>query len=94
MLNPLRRILLNLRIWNFLFLVLIFANKDEADRLLDSNFHHELKAIILKLPKQRRTGLFSATLSSQKLDDLIKVGLRNPVIVRLTVNLFLTPERK
>ena len=58
---------------------------DEADRLLDSNFQQELKNIILKLPKQRRTGLFSATLSSQKLDDLIKVGLRNPVIVRLTV---------
>lgn len=59
---------------------------DEADRLLDSNFNQELKAIILQLPKQRRTGLFSATLSSQKLDDLIKVGLRNPVIVRLTVD--------
>lgn len=75
-------------------MVLVFANKDEADRLLDSNFHQELKAIILKLPKQRRTGLFSATLSSQKLDDLIKVGLRNPVIVRLTVNFFLISERK
>jgi ATP-dependent RNA helicase DDX55/SPB4 len=61
-----------------------FLVLDEADRLLDSNFQQEIKNIILKLPKQRRTGLFSATLSSQKLDDLIKVGLRNPVIIRLT----------
>jgi superfamily II DNA/RNA helicase len=72
---------LNLK--NIEFLIL-----DEADRLLDSNFQQELKNIILQLPKQRRTGLFSATLSSQKLDELIKVGLRNPVIVRLTVNYF------
>lgn len=57
---------------------------DEADRLLDSNFSEEVKSIILQLPKQRRTGLFSATLSSQKLDDLIKAGLRNPVVIRLT----------
>lgn len=61
-----------------------FLVLDEADRLLDSNFQQEVKNIILKLPKQRRTGLFSATLSSQRLDDLIKVGLRNPVIIRLT----------
>lgn len=79
---------------NSLFLVDIRFTLDEADRLLDSNFQQELKNIILKLPKQRRTGLFSATLSSQKLDDLIKVGLRNPVIVRLTVSECLTIERK
>ena len=75
---------------DFLILGNISFKLDEADRLLDSNFHQELKNIILQLPKQRRTGLFSATLSSQKLDELIKVGLRNPVIVRLTV---LFPKR-
>lgn len=69
----------------FLILGKKYFYLDEADRLLDSNFNQELKSIILQLPRQRRTGLFSATLSSQKLDDLIKVGLRNPVIVRLTV---------
>ncbi len=30
------------------------------------------------LPKQRRTGLFSATQTTQ-LDDLLRAGLRNPV---------------
>jgi ATP-dependent RNA helicase DDX55/SPB4 len=58
---------------------------DEADRLLDSNFQQEIKDIILKLPKQRRTGLFSATLTSKKIEDLIKVGLRNPAVIKLSV---------
>lgn len=35
------------------------------------------------LPKQRRTGLFSATLSGIKMKELMKYGLRNPVKVEL-----------
>lgn len=58
---------------------------DEADRLLDSNFQLEVKDVILKLPKQRRTGLFSATLTSKKIEELIKVGLRNPAVIKLSV---------
>lgn len=34
---------------------------DEADRLLDMGFKQQLDAIMSRLPKQRRTGLFSAT---------------------------------
>lgn len=34
---------------------------DEADRLLDMGFRQQLDAIMARLPKQRRTGLFSAT---------------------------------
>lgn len=34
---------------------------DEADRLLAMGFKQQLDAIMLRLPKQRRTGLFSAT---------------------------------
>ena len=34
---------------------------DEADRLLDLGFEAELLQIVHSLPKQRRTGLFSAT---------------------------------
>src|SRR5579859_5627779 len=36
---------------------------DEADRLLDMGFKESLTGIIQALPKQRRTGLFSATLT-------------------------------
>lgn len=67
---------------------------DEADRLLDSNFQYELKDIVLQLPKQRRTGLFSATLTSKKIEDLIKVGLRNPAVIKLSVKLILIFLRK
>lgn len=34
---------------------------DEADRLLDMGFQKQLDFIMTRLPKQRRTGLFSAT---------------------------------
>lgn len=34
---------------------------DEADRLLEMGFQRQLDAIMTTLPKQRRTGLFSAT---------------------------------
>ncbi|KAJ3065145.1 ATP-dependent RNA helicase ddx55, partial [Podochytrium sp. JEL0797] len=55
---------------------------DEADRLLE--FQHSVTAILLRLPKQRRTGLFSATMS-EALDGIVKAGLRNPVKVAVKV---------
>ncbi|XP_042338994.1 ATP-dependent RNA helicase DDX55-like, partial [Plectropomus leopardus] len=41
-----------------------------------------LNTILGYLPKQRRTGLFSAT-QTQELEKLVRAGLRNPV--RITV---------
>uniref|UniRef100_A0AAY4CTL0 ATP-dependent RNA helicase n=1 Tax=Denticeps clupeoides TaxID=299321 RepID=A0AAY4CTL0_9TELE len=55
---------------------------DEADRLLDMGFEASLNTILGYLPKQRRTGLFSAT-QTQELEKLMRAGLRNPV--RITV---------
>ncbi|XP_032395056.1 ATP-dependent RNA helicase DDX55 [Etheostoma spectabile] len=55
---------------------------DEADRLLDMGFETSLNTILGHLPKQRRTGLFSAT-QTQELEKLVRAGLRNPV--RITV---------
>jgi superfamily II DNA/RNA helicase len=49
---------------------------DEADRLLDLGFKEDLQKIISRLPKQRRTGLFSASMS-EAVDQLIRVGLRH-----------------
>ncbi|XP_064653253.1 ATP-dependent RNA helicase DDX55-like isoform X3 [Lineus longissimus] len=51
---------------------------DEADQLLDMGFEKSLNMIFSYLPKQRRTGLFSAT-QTQEVEALIRAGLRNPV---------------
>lgn len=51
---------------------------DEADRLLDMSFEADVLAILKQLPKQRRTGLFSATLSASG-DRIFKTGMLNPV---------------
>jgi len=53
---------------------------DEADRLLGMGFEQALNTILAFLPKQRRTGLFSAT-QTDRVEALIRAGLRNPVQV-------------
>ncbi|KAF8449871.1 P-loop containing nucleoside triphosphate hydrolase protein [Terfezia claveryi] len=58
---------------------------DEADRLLDLGFEDSLTRIISKLPKQRRTGLFSATVSDAVVGGLVRTGLRNPVKIVVKV---------
>eukprot|EP01135_Chromosphaera_perkinsii_P000057 Nk52_evm8s24 gene=Nk52_evmTU8s24 len=57
---------------------------DEADRLLDMGFEKSINEILLHLPKQRRTGLFSAT-QTKDLRELMRAGLRNPVKVSVKV---------
>ena len=56
---------------------------DEADRLLSMGFEEALTALLKSLPKQRRTGLFSATQTSE-VEKLIRVGLRNPVRINVS----------
>lgn len=63
------------------FEVLIF---DEADRLLDLGFENSIRSILEHIPKQRRTGLFSATMTDA-IGELVRTGLRNPVRVTVKV---------
>jgi superfamily II DNA/RNA helicase len=56
---------------------------DEADRMLDMGFIHDIRKIVAKLPKQRQTLLFSATMP-QDIADLARQMLRDPATVAVT----------
>lgn len=53
---------------------------DEADRMLDMGFIHDMRTILSKLAPERQTLFFSATLSPE-IEKLIGEFLKNPVRV-------------
>jgi len=56
---------------------------DEADRMLDMGFIHDIKKIILRLPQKRQSLFFSATMSKE-VNELAKRLLKSPVHVEVT----------
>jgi len=56
---------------------------DEADRMLDMGFIHDVRTIVSEIPTARQTLLFSATLSSE-IAGLASDMLKNPVYVATT----------
>lgn len=62
---------------------------DEADRLLDMDFGPLLDKILKVLPRERRTYLFSATLSS-KVESLQRASLSNPLKVSISSSKYQT----
>ncbi|KAL7912547.1 P-loop containing nucleoside triphosphate hydrolase protein [Trichoderma velutinum] len=62
---------------------------DEADRLLDMDFGPSIDKILKFIPRERRTYLFSATLSS-KVESLQRASLRDPVRVSVSSSKYQT----
>ncbi|KAG1304924.1 hypothetical protein G6F64_008790 [Rhizopus arrhizus] len=58
---------------------------DEADRLFEMGFAVQLHEILSRLPPNRQTLLFSATLPKM-LVDFAKAGLQEPTLIRLDVD--------
>src|ERR1051325_2866651 len=56
---------------------------DEADRMLDMGFIRDIRKIVAKLPKERQTLLFSATMP-QDIAELARHMLKDPAKVSVT----------
>nr|XP_033330408.1 probable ATP-dependent RNA helicase DDX47 isoform X1 [Megalopta genalis] len=60
-----------------------FLVMDEADRILNMDFEVEVDKILRVIPKERRTLLFSATMT-KKVQKLQRASLQNPVKVEVS----------
>ena len=58
---------------------------DEADRMLDMGFYDDIMAIVNKLPKERQTIMFSATMPTN-IRKMAKAIMQNPEEVQIAIS--------
>ncbi|GFY50788.1 ATP-dependent RNA helicase DDX54 [Trichonephila inaurata madagascariensis] len=66
---------------------------DEADRLFEMGFQEQLREVTNRLPSERQTLLFSATLP-KVLVEFVKLGVEDPVLIRLDVDMQISENLK
>ena len=79
------RLLSQMNIYNVDFSGVKYFILDEADRMLDMGFYDDIMTIVRKLPKDRQTILFSATMPP-KIRQLAKTIMHNPQEVQIAVS--------
>lgn len=77
------RLLDHIKVSNVDFSQIEFLVLDEADRMLDMGFIPDVMTIIRRLPKERQTLMFSATLSD-KVESLARELTKNPVRINIS----------
>ena len=79
------RLLSQMNIYDVDFSGVKYFILDEADRMLDMGFYDDIMTIVRRLPKERQTIMFSATMPD-KIRKMAKAIMRNPVEVQIAVS--------
>lgn len=79
------RLISHINLYDIDFSFVKYFILDEADRMLDMGFFDDIMMIVNRLPKDRQTIMFSATMPP-KIRQLAKTILRDPVEVRIAVS--------
>ena len=79
------RLLSQMNIYNVDFSSVKYFILDEADRMLDMGFYDDIMTIVRKLPADRQTIMFSATMPP-KIRQMAKAIMRDPVEVQIAVS--------
>ncbi len=79
------RLLSQMNIYDVDFSGVKYFILDEADRMLDMGFYDDIMTIVRKLPEDRQTIMFSATMPP-KIRQMAKAVMHNPVEVQIAVS--------